>query len=312
MKGARLDPHEACLLKAGSQRGLITAAQAIAAGLTRRAIQWRLDSKRWQAALPGVYVITEARDPWLQELEAMRLWTGDAVITGRSSGALWSFAGLPRGVLEIATSSRKRHPRVIVHHRMSYASEDLVRHRGLLVTTPTRTLIDLGGILDEEVLAGAFDSALREGLTFIPLMRKRLEEIDTRGRRGVARIRKLLHEREVAAGLTESPLEVRVERALRRHGLEPPQRQYCITCPDGTRFRIDFAWPEQKVGIEADGFRWHSDFNQWQRDARRHNLLQEMGWRIVRATDRSLRQDPDALPRQVAGLLGHVRLPLEA
>lgn len=312
MKGTQSELDNACLLTAGSQQGLITAAQAVAAGLTRRAIQWRLDSKRWRAVLPGVYVTTEALDPWLQELEATRLWTGDAVITGRASGALWGFAGLPRGALEIATASRKRHPRVIVHHGVSYAFEDLVRHRGLLVTTPTRTLIDLGGILEDEVLAGAFDSALRQGLTFIPLMRKRLEAIDTRGRRGVAMIRKLLHEREIAAGLTESPLEVKVERSLRRHGLEPPQRQYSVTCSDGSRFRIDFAWPEQKVGIEADGFRWHSDFEQWQRDARKHNLLQEMGWRVVRATDRSLRQDPDALPRQVASLLGHVRLPLEA
>ncbi|MGH2825780.1 MAG: endonuclease domain-containing protein [Actinomycetota bacterium] len=173
-------------------------------------------------------------------------------------------------------------------------------------------MIDLGGILEEEVLAGAFDSALREGLTFIPLMRSRLEAMNTRGRRGVAAMRKLLLEREIGAGLTKSPLEVKVERSLRRHGLEPPQRQYTVTCPDGTKFRIDFACPEQKVSIEADGFRWHSDFEQWQRDARKHNLLQEMGWKMVRATDRSLRQDPDALPRQVAGLLGHVRLPLEA
>lgn len=45
----------------------------------------------------------------MQELEATRLWTGDAVITGRASGALWGFAGLSRGVLEIATATRKRH-----------------------------------------------------------------------------------------------------------------------------------------------------------------------------------------------------------
>ncbi|MGH2778287.1 MAG: endonuclease domain-containing protein [Actinomycetota bacterium] len=161
-------------------------------------------------------------------------------------------------------------------------------------------------------MARAFDSALRDGLTFIPLMQKRLGAIETRGRRGVAMMRQLLLQREIGAGLTESPLEARVERALIRRGLEPPRRQHTVTCPDGTRLRIDFAWPAQKVGIEADGFRWHSDFEQWQRDARKHNLLQEMGWKMVRATDRSLCQDPDALPRQVAGLLGHVRLPLEA
>jgi very-short-patch-repair endonuclease len=305
-------PENTCHRTGAEQRGLITLAQALSAGLTRRAIQWRVDSGRWRAILPCVYIINGVDDPWLQELEATRLWTGDAVITGRSSAGLWGLDGIPPGVVEIATATRKRHPGVVVHHSARFSPEDLIRRIGLLVTTPTRTLIDLSGAVSEVVLTEALDSALRKGLTFIPLIRSRLNEIGTKGRRGAAALQKVLTTRERSAGLAESPLEVKVERVLMRHGLEPPERQYTVTCSDGTNVRIDFAWPEQKVGIEADGFRWHSDFEQWQRDARKHNLLQEMDWRIVRATDRSLRESPGTLPRQVATLLGQARFALEA
>jgi very-short-patch-repair endonuclease len=304
--------EDACLNLAETQRGLITSAQALAMGMSRGALRWRRESNRWRALLPGVYALTEAEDAWLQKLEAARLWTGDGIVVGRSSAALWGLDGIPTGSIEIATITRKRHPRVTVHHRANIAVEDLIRHRGFLVTTPTRTLIDLSGVLDEASLTGALDSALRQALTFTPLLRSRLALLGTKGRHGTAVLKNLLAEREIASGQTESPLEIKVERSLRRHGLDPPERQYTVTCMDGSHVRLDFAWPEQKVGIEADGFRWHADFESWQRDARKHNLLQEMGWKIVRATDRSVRETPDALPRQVIGLLGQARLTLGA
>jgi hypothetical protein len=159
---------------------------------------------------------------------------------------------------------------------VGFANEDLVRHRGFPTTTPTRTLIDISGAVNETVLVQALDSALRRGLTFIPLMRTRLDAIGTKGRRGMIVMQELLSQRERSAGLAERPLEIRVEQVLRRHDLDPPERQYTVTCLDGTSVRIDFAWPDQKVGIEADGYRWHSGFEEWQRDARKHNLLQEM------------------------------------
>ncbi len=285
--------------------------QARAAGISRRGLQWRLKSGRWLKVLPGVFVVANSDDPWLQSLEAARLWTADAVIMGLASAGLWGFDGIARETVEIGTETRKRHPEIVVHHDVSFAGEDLIRHRGLLTTTPTRTLIDISGAVTESQLVQALDSALRRGLTFIPLIRSRLDAIGTKGRSGTGTLQKLLADRELGSGLTESPLEVKVERVLRRAGLDPPERQFTIVGPDGTRVRFDFAWPEQKVGIEADGFRWHTDFERWQQDAHKHNLLQEMDWKIVRATHRSLRDCPDALPRQVAALLGQTTLALE-
>ena len=296
---------------ASCQRGLVTLSQARAAGISRRGLQWRLKSGRWLKILPGVFAVAESDDPWLQMLEAARLWTGDAVIMGLAASGLWGFDGVASRAVEIGTKTRKRHTGIVVHHDAHYDPEDLIRQRGLLTTTPTRTLIDISAAVTETQLAQALDSALRRGLTFIPLIRSRLDAIGTKGRSGTGTLQKLLADRELGSGLTESPLEVKVERVLRRAGLDPPERQYTVTGPDGTRVRLDFVWPEQKVGIEADGFRWHTDFERWQQDARKHNLLQEMDWKIVRATHRSLRDSPEALPRQVGALLGQTTLALE-
>lgn len=197
-------PDEVCQRIAASQRGLISLSQALAAGISRRQVRWRLDSERWGRVLPGVYTVSGSDDPWLQMLEAARLWTGDAIVTGISSGALWGFDGIAPEVVEITTATRKRHPEIIVHHNAGYDAEDLIRHRGLPTTTPTRTLIDISGVVTEAQLALALDSALRRGLTFTPLIRTRLEALGTKGRRGMVTPQDL--PRQVAALLGQARL----------------------------------------------------------------------------------------------------------
>ncbi|MGH2775022.1 MAG: type IV toxin-antitoxin system AbiEi family antitoxin domain-containing protein, partial [Actinomycetota bacterium] len=140
-------PDEVSQRVAATQHGLITLNQALEAGFTRRQIRWRLDSGQWTKVLPGVLAIAPPIDVWLQGLMAAGLWTGDAVIVGLASAGLWQLEGIAPGVIEIATATRKRHAAVIVHHGASFPHEDLIRHRGLLVTTPTRTLIDISGVV---------------------------------------------------------------------------------------------------------------------------------------------------------------------
>lgn len=47
------------------------------------------------------------------------------------------------------------------------------------------------------------------------------------------------------------------------------------------KFRIDFAYPERKIGVECDGA-VHRIKDRFKRDIERHNLLTLAGWRIVR------------------------------
>ena len=74
---------------------------------------------------------------------------------------------------------------------------------------------------------------------------------------------------------------------------------------DGGEFvaRVDFCFPEGKLIIEADGFRWHSGRRAWQRDRTRRNQLTAMGWRVIQATWDDLTRRPNETIEKVRALL---------
>ena len=58
------------------------------------------------------------------------------------------------------------------------------------------------------------------------------------------------------------------------------------------KFRLDFAWPEAKIGIEFDGVMMrtvgHNSLAGILRDSEKSNLAQALGWRIFRANAKSV------------------------
>jgi very-short-patch-repair endonuclease len=74
-------------------------------------------------------------------------------------------------------------------------------------------------------------------------------------------------------------LENHVARRLTMCGLRAEQ-QYTV----GHRYHLDFAWPEMKIGLEADG--WiHRDPEKAASDRRRDSWLRNEGWLIFRVDD---------------------------
>ena len=59
----------------------------------------------------------------------------------------------------------------------------------------------------------------------------------------------------------------------------------------GRRYRIDYAFPDQKVAIEFDGYRSHGiSLEGFREGLRRQNLLVLEGWRVLRYTVTDLRE----------------------
>ena len=69
-------------------------------------------------------------------------------------------------------------------------------------------------------------------------------------------------------------------------------------------YRIDFAYPEQMVAIEADGWAYHSDRISWSADQVRANVLTVRGWRVLRFTEHDVSHRPDWVIDSIAGALG--------
>jgi very-short-patch-repair endonuclease len=154
---------------------------------------------------------------------------------------------------------------------------------GIPTTTPTRTLVDLAGVVPPDVLEDALDDALRRRLTTLSRMRRKLDELGRQGRPGTAVMRKLLAVQDDGEPIPQSVLETRFMRLLRQSGLPTPRRQYPIRAA-GNVFVVDFAWPEAHVAIETDGYRWHSGRARWAQDLARRNALTALGWRVIHVT----------------------------
>jgi very-short-patch-repair endonuclease len=145
------------------------------------------------------------------------------------------------------------------------------------VTSPERTLLDLAGVLDDEALEIAFESARRERLVTIDSTQRCLDRSGTHGRRGTAALRALLL--QLGDQPSESALEVRTARLLRRSPLPPAHQQF-----DVGRYRVDFAWPDRHVALECDGRRRHSEDRDFQHDRTKLTDLACDGWRVLIAT----------------------------
>lgn len=165
-------------------------------------------------------------------------------------------------------------------------------------TTATRTLLDVGSFLSQKRLEEALDSALRQRLTSLHRLRAGVQRLGGRGRRGPGALAKLLDERGELVP-TDSVLETRLSRLLRRHRLPQPQRQVEVRDQRGVIGRVDFAYPELKIAIELQSYRWHSGWAAQRSDMERLNRLQGLGWMIIQLTFEDLEHRPAQVARRI-------------
>ena len=94
-----------------------------------------------------------------------------------------------------------------------------------------------------------------------------------------------------------TPIEHQLLSALRERGLDP-QVQYGID-----RFRVDFAFPEVRLAVEADGRDWHDA----QRDTARDRRLRSFGWDVIRFTGSRIFREASIVAAEVAEAVANRR-----
>lgn len=284
---------------AAERHGVFSRTEALSVGATPRIIERRLEAGRWLPMHPGVYRLIGSRPSWRQDLSAACVVAGSgAAASHRASAALRGLPGIQASWIEISVPKgrRVRRPGVIVHE-IHLPDVDLAVVDNIPTTTTTRTLLDLAAICPENVIEDALDDALRRRLTSIPRLRWRLVEL---GRRpGVAVIRRLLEARALAEPIPDSVFETRLLRLLSDAGLPPPVRQDQIRDRGRLIAIVDFAYPDIRLAIEADGYRWHSSRARWEHDLARRNALTSCGWRVLHVTWRELEHRPDQVVARI-------------
>lgn len=278
---------------ARGQFGVISRRQAVELGLSRSAITRRVRSGVWQPIYRGVFLIGGAPLSWEARLFAGTLKVGKgAVVSHRSAARLWGTGFMESDVIEMTVPNPgvRPPPGLILH------AKQLPRKQwGLLgsfrITSPARTLIDLASVTSQLDLEDAVESALLRSQVSLD----ELKSLSADKRFvGAPALRKILALRGDSAAL-ESKLELEFIRILRKARVPIPQRQHIVTL-NGKSFRIDFAYPDLKLGIECDGYRYHAGRSAMDSDVRRANEFSLGGWSILHFTATDLKQ-----PKAVVG-----------
>ena len=175
------------------------------------------------------------------------------------------------------------------------------------VTGPACTLVDLAEVTPEEDLEIALDCSLVKSRVDVARVAEALHRMGGQGRRGTPTLRRLLSYRVDGRPLGSSPLEVRLVRLIRRHRLPQPLSPYPIELGH-RRWVLDFAYPDRRLAIETDGYRWHSSRERFETDRTKGNALTLDGWRVLRLTHHHLRNESEVV-QHLRALLGIAELP---
>ena len=247
---------------------------AVARGLVTPGV---LRGRRYRRVFPDVYVPAEL-DPDL----ALRARAAGLLVAGRGTVAGYAAAellgascGAPDAPVDVLMPNRYRCEGLSVHRDRFGWAETAQLPGGGAVTTPDRTAYDLvrwAPTLVERVVA--VDTLLhccRVGPDAVRVLRRRYL-----GAHGTPWISGVLG---LADRCSESPMESRVRVALVLAGL-PPQVQYPVVV-NGRSYRLDLAYPEQRVAVEYDG-EAHRLQARARRDLVREADLTAAGWKVLR------------------------------
>lgn len=101
-----------------------------------------------------------------------------------------------------------------------------------------------------------------------------------------------------------SELEQQFEWILKAQGIHDFETEFRFAAP--RRFRLDFAWPDERVGLELQGGVYsrgrHVRGAGYTKDVEKMNLAILLGWRVLQATGEMIRDDPRLLVEMIASV----------
>ena len=75
--------------------------------------------------------------------------------------------------------------------------------------------------------------------------------------------------------------------------------QFQVNNPSGQPYKMDFAIPDLKIDIEADGKIFHEGPEKKARDHKRDTVLANRGWIVLRFTEREIENQIDSVVQSI-------------
>lgn len=274
------------------QRGLITRAQLLAAGVGKGGIERRVAAGRLHRLYPRVYLVGHRVAPPLAlELGALMACGDGSVLSHHTGIDLWRLLP-PRKrpeTVDVSIVGRRglAIPGITIHRPRHLDRRDLTRLHNIPVTTAARTLLDFAETAPpRRDLERAWSEAQARHLITPRQIRQLLER--SRGRRGAKPLGELLE--RAASTRSHSELEELLLSLIRAADLPEPDMNVLVL----NRYKVDFLFRDHKTIAETDGGAWHSSQERKDRDNRRDSDLRNAGFKVERFTDHELTHHPHA------------------
>jgi Transcriptional regulator, AbiEi antitoxin len=280
------------------QEGVLSAAQLVAAGMSREALSSLIRAGHWQRLQHGVYATLSGPVPRAAMLWAAVLSAGDgAMLSHQTAAELAGLTDKPERLIHVTVPSGRRVTQIpgIVIHYSDRAEE--ARHP---VPWPPQTLIE-ETVLDLAVTGATLDDAV--AWVTRALGRKLTNQDQLR--RAMTQRRRMRWRTELAELLSpdaeglHSILEVRYHRDVEQpHGLPAGTRQAQFAVGSRRAFRDRF-YPEYLTVVELDGRATHTIDKRWD-DIRRDNATSATGILTLRYGWLEVTEHPCQVAAEVA------------
>jgi len=213
------------------------------------------------------------------------------ILCGWSAADLWGNVYRPEGAQpEVIVPINGRQFRGIKVRRLQIDEDEYTEVDGSLVTTLTRTAIDLGRFNSRDDAVAALDSLARRHPGLLEDVRPALRRWERHWGIG-----KAITALKLVDPLSESPWETRLRLVFIDEGFHGFVLQHQVM--DG-RYRLDSAWPHLLVAVEYDG-EHHRDPHQHALDLERWNRLRAAGWVVITVTAHNIRSGRDEFVAQL-------------
>jgi very-short-patch-repair endonuclease len=278
---------------AATRLGLVTRVHLRDAGITGAEIKTRVRNGSLIREHRGVYRVGH-RAPSLETsyLAAVFACGDAAVLSGLAAAHLYGLLRGPAPAPEVTAPTVRRVDGVRTR-RSRIDPRDRTAWRQVPITTVPRTLIEIAGALDTDDLARACHEAgirYRTAPTSVEAALSRCPNA-----RGAAKLRTILRG---DVRVTLSKLERAFLARLREAGLPLPQTNR----PAGGR-RVDCRWPDHRLTVELDSYRYHGSRRAWEQDRRREREAYARGDEFRRYTYGDVVETPQLMLSELRALL---------
>ena len=284
---------------AETQHGVVSFDQLRELGVGRGAIKYWVRSGRLYPMYRGVYAVgrrTLTREGhWMAAVLACG---PGAVLSHLSAAALWGLLRDNRAKVDVTVPGRTHRSTgdIVVHNVRRLHEDDRDRRDGIPVTSIARTLFDLGEAVPARRQTRAIDEADRLGLFDL----REVEAVCERsfGRRGLRPMREALRTYRPMAPVTRSELERLFVELCDAAGLPRPAMNLVVAGHE-----VDASWLDHRLLVEVDSFEFHQGRAAFEADRRRDAGYQREGFRVLRVTDRRLKDDRAGVVADLRALL---------